>query len=158
MRNILFATGMSLVLAACGGSGSNSDLRAKEASLVNISGVWDASELIDDKQDEFYVVIKDHGEISFYDYMGDEYDNLDNCYQNVSYSLTDLGDDLFEMVTNLSVVSNIKAQLDGDRLVLTRNDESQTLIKSNRLESSFSPLCITDFGQSVRTSLFTQQD
>lgn len=63
-----------------------------DIALADIVGVWDDSKVYSSVTDEMYTVIRADGTGSYYDYMGDSFDNFGNCYEVLlSFTVEDLG-------------------------------------------------------------------
>jgi hypothetical protein len=72
---------ISSILYACGGGSSSSGDNASVTGLSSIVGVYQwFDEYPGGIVDEWYFAIDAQGYVSDYDYMGDSYDNLANCY------------------------------------------------------------------------------
>ena len=72
-----------LGLTACGGGGgggSSSSSRSLDVSTENLVGLYDMSYEEDGKEDVLYIYLADDGNIYVVDYLGDEYDDYDDCY------------------------------------------------------------------------------
>lgn len=74
---IILITALNLI--ACGGESDDSGASAP-ASISGFSGVYEDFDAEDGLVDEIYMVIDTLGNISYYDYAGDSYDNYANCY------------------------------------------------------------------------------
>lgn len=79
---------MAVLLTGCIEIEENGDEDGNAENIpTSITGVWnmttdEGSEGID----EYYLVIRSNGDILYYDYMGDTYDQGDNCYRIYSGS------------------------------------------------------------------------
>ncbi len=76
---------ISSILCACGGGGSSDNDSSNDPPVVTgISSIVGVYEWFDEYPgglvDEWYLAIDSQGYVSDYDYMGDSYDNLGNCY------------------------------------------------------------------------------
>ncbi len=83
---ILVILAVTSLIAACGGGGgSSSDNDSNDPPVVTgIASIVGVYEWFDEYPggllDEWYFAIDAQGYVSDYDYMGDSYDNLGNCY------------------------------------------------------------------------------
>ena len=130
----------TLILAGCG-SESESD---NSVSLADIVGVWDSSKVSGQGTNEVYFIIEEDGEMRTFDYDGDSAGNGNNCYNTgEGVQLTDQGDGNFLFVNSDSDGFVAQATLSGDTLVLSKvdNGETETSVKTTRIESDFTPLC-----------------
>lgn len=159
-------------LTACGGgsSGSNDSNSVSISSSANgipanFVGVWDAStdEGVDGF-DQFFVAIDASGKISSYDYAGDTFDDWGNCYWIAKdlFQLTPLGGSKYRstMTEDGEVFSEeIEINVSGSSMTIKSKDVddedddgnttetiTETLKKSTRLVSSFTPECTDSFG------------
>lgn len=92
-----------------GGEGTN-DLSA-------VAGLWDASEVEDGLLDVFYVEIFSDGNVISYDYLGDEYDAAENCYEYFSFTGENLGNNQYRFngeVITLSVSNGVLSGVDSE--------------------------------------------
>lgn len=85
LRILVILTVTSLIAACGGGGGSSSDNDSNDppvvTGLASIVGVYEwFDEYPGGLVDEWYFAIDAQGYVSDYDYMGDSYDNLGNCY------------------------------------------------------------------------------
>ena len=135
---------LGMLIIGCDGGGGGGSSSAP--SLVDIAGVWDASETVGQKIDETYTVITINGEMIGYDYMGDSYDQGKNCYDKyLSGMIKNLGNGNFLLVDNNGKRDYIQISLSGNKLKLTGEDENikitVTWTRANLLESDLTPLC-----------------
>ena len=97
--NILSSLAVSALLVGCGGSDSPSNDEKVNVAQTNekvekkidesvvlknisyIQGIYDISGMIENAKDEVYLSINKDGLIATYDYMGDDLDNEENCYE-----------------------------------------------------------------------------
>ncbi len=94
-----------LLLISCGGNDTKQLETDKNelypaVTLNNLVGVWDSSRKIDNLIDEYYVVIKPNGSIVSYNYLGDSYDNLNNCYSENFRTIAEIGNGIFLVTDN----------------------------------------------------------
>lgn len=72
-------------LTACGGGGGggggSSAARSLDVTPENLVGVYDWSDKYDGMLDVYYLVIGGDGNFYEVDYLGDEYDDLSDCYE-----------------------------------------------------------------------------
>lgn len=143
-------------LAACGG-GSDADkgdiFGGGGGGISNFTGVWDGTENLGEEGiDEGYLVIDKNGLITFYDYMGDSYDQEGNCYWISIGQLKSVGNNNFEY-TPVGETAGEKPNVltitrKDDKLTIDFNDsedpDEDTLIltKSNKSENNFTPECV----------------
>ena len=135
MKYLAFLTAVFLV-------GCGSDDEGSPATLSDIVGVWDESITEGQLVDEMYTVIAEDGTVTGYDYLGDSYDNEANCYDDYAAGkLTDLGSGNFEFENGASFYITIN----GNSMTTNGSHEGDswtfTSERSDRLESSFTPLC-----------------
>jgi len=110
----LFLILLSSILIACGSAGSGDGGEqtpgatrtvADNASpaLSDLVGGWNYSfDYGDVGVDEFFLFIDSAGDIQDFDFLGDSYDDLENCYfSNKTFALSDLGDGMFEIFDDL---------------------------------------------------------
>lgn len=111
----------------------------------SIIGVWESRGI-----DVFYYVVSED-EIAIYDYFGDDFDNLGDCYFIDTATVVRLtGSTISFRDGEEEFILNYRFEDDGDVLVLSEVDEqtgvefSVRLDRSTRSESDFTPEC--DFG------------
>ncbi len=134
---------ISLTLSACGGGGSSNstqpvanNLSSTSSSAINqasssgnspdfdpVTGLYDASIMGDNINDESYLYIAGNGKITAYNYMGDSKDLGNNCYReatstDINASIT--GKTLSYSAANLEYTVNIDSntvtwKLDSDK-------------------------------------------
>lgn len=138
---------LSLLLVACGGSNDGStrgnvDNDGPVLFISDVSGVWDVSEIEDGLLDEMYVFIREDGVISYFDYLGDEYDNLSDCYLealDVGQFLPISGN-LYLFDTDEEQTEVFVSTENGD-LLLDSDDSLVVWSPTNQRLSDFVPLC-----------------
>ncbi len=132
---------LSLFLVACSGDDDKKDSIDKP-SLSDISGVWDIGEVYDSGEDQYYMVIKDHGELIYYDYYGDLYDQGNDCYWTYKASITDLGNGSFEIVDEDNEAYVVETSIVNDKITFIDEEYGlQSYPRSSLTESDFTPLC-----------------
>jgi len=138
------------LLVSCGGSsGSNDDssITTSVNSLDDIVGFWDATIEVDGLTDEIFFLITDSGLVSVFDYLGDSFDDSDDCYLIAEEILvfTHLNENEFlsESIFDNSIIS-FNAFNDGSDLILTDSsgDETRLSPTSLNLESIRSMDCL----------------
>jgi len=58
--------------------------------------LWDATEDADGFEDVFYIEIFADGNVTSWDYLGDEFDAEENCYESFSYTVQNLGSNRYD--------------------------------------------------------------
>jgi len=147
MKKIL-SLSACLLLAACGGSGSDSgsdDINNDSPSLSDLSGIYDSSYTEDDVKDEMYLVIRSDGTWTEYDFDGDAFDEGDNCYYEYSGTVEDYGDGEFKIEGEF-IIESLDIALVDNGIEITGEDESGNVVvytypSSTLSESDFIPLC-----------------
>lgn len=138
LLGLALATGL---LTACGGGGSDSSASSsKNATLADMVGVWDATEVVSGKKDVAYFVVRSDGTRIYYDYKGDAYDNKGNCYETSIGKLEDLGDGKIKDgkdIAKVAVSGNSMNIEEKSGSVVTKT----TLYKISKKESEFKPIC-----------------
>ena len=141
--SVILALFLVVSLVSCGDGGGGSSSTAP--SLVDIAGVWDASRTSGQDIDENYIVFKINGQMVTYDYMGDSYDEGQNCYEKVLSIIKDLGNGKFMVVSEDGERDYVQISLSSNKLRLTGEEGnmkiSVTWTRANLLESYFTPLC-----------------
>lgn len=150
-------------LTACGG-GSDVDKGDifNGGSITNITGVWDGTENMGAEGiDESYLVIDKNGLITFYDYMGDSYDQEGNCYWINVGQLKSVGNNNFEYTpiptgtTTGEKPNALTITRKDDKLTIDFNDsehpeeDTLTLTKSNKSANNFTPECADSSNASI---------
>jgi len=135
VKKIIVGFIFSVLLSACGGGGSDS------TSLSKMSGTWDASSQEGDFTDVSYVVINIDGTFIEYDYMGDSFHSGPDCYEEIPGTIVDQGNGNYLIDGDFAVQISVS----GDTLEMTSGEETGTLTRSTRQESSFN-LCSTGGG------------
>lgn len=127
-------------LSACGGSESESS--HSPATLSDVVGVWDMTETSEYGEDVYYMSITEYGDLIFYDYDGDTYDQGQDCYFEIdpSMTLTDLGEGKFEL-SNGTDYTNISLSTGADSLIMTVEGVSSSLPATSLQVSDLTPLC-----------------
>jgi hypothetical protein len=137
---------------ANGGSGMNS-----------VIGVWDATENMGSEGiDEGYLIIDKNGLITFYDYMGDSYDQEGNCYWINVGQLKSVGNNNFEYTpigeTTGEKPSVLTITPKDDKLTIDFNDSEDSddtlyLTKSNKSANNFTPECVDPDSERARNKV-----
>lgn len=122
MGRLICAAIVLLMVACGGGSGGSNNNEADRidnnvSSINDIVGLWDATEETEEGVDNVYWGISPSGSLSIYDYLGDTFDDIANCY----FIAEDFG-----LITNLGD-SNFIVQIDDGVEVLTANIELSTV-------------------------------
>lgn len=78
-----------IALAGCGSSGGSdsSETGAASSAIDNrFVGLWDQTEVDNEYgEDVYYQYISEDGSVIIYDYYGDSFDDMGNCYAKVDY-------------------------------------------------------------------------
>ncbi len=134
-----------MVLSACGGSTSSD---GDATTLADIVGVWDETETDENGTDESYLVFTASGDLTIYDYQGDSYDMGENCYEKEMLIITDQGSGIFSITDAQETEDpfSVALSLSSDRITATFTDDgvsesNSNIVRTDRLESSFTPLC-----------------
>lgn len=145
----LFLILLSLVFISCGITpGTNTG--STNPSLAEISGVWDKSRTQGQVVDEGYLVIKNTGTGTDYNYLGDSFDSGDNCYSRTNQIITDLGNGNFSVVYDNADYDVFLASLLGNNLIITyiegvKYDRGgltiRTYTRTTLQETYFVPIC-----------------
>ena len=125
---------------------------ADDASLVAlqaISGVWDSSDFDGGQQDVIFSVIRADGSATDYDYLGDEFDNSEDCYLRIDFNFIHEGDSRFSVTSSEfeddDTVFDISVQ-DGNLVtLLIGTDETENFPPAGLTEADFTPLCDSSF-------------
>ena len=123
---------------------------ASQVALQAIAGVWDTTDFEDEQQDVSFSVIRADGSASDYDYLGDEFDNLEDCYLRINFDITHVGDSRFtitssEFENDENDLFDISVQ-DGNLVTLLIGDETPDIFPPADLtEADFTPLCDSSF-------------
>ena len=123
---------------------------ASQVALQAISGVWDTTDFEDEQQDVSFSVIRADGSASDYDYLGDEFDNLEDCYLRINFDITHVGDSRFsitsgEFENDENDLFDISVQ-DGNLVTQLIGDETPDIFPPADLtEADFTPLCGPSF-------------
>jgi len=144
MKKIL-SLSACLLLAACGGSGSDGD-SSDSPSLSDISGIYDSGSTEDGITDEMYLVIRSNGTWTEYDYAGDEFDQGANCYVVADFGeIEGFENGEFELYSDgLDAFTDVEIALVDDSLEVTsaEGDTVSSFPSSTKVESEFtSQLC-----------------
>lgn len=113
-------------LVGCGGSSESNDDSGVSSitdtvnSLDDIVGFWDATIEVDGETDEIFFLISDSGLVSVFDYLGDSFDGIADCYVIADDAL------VFTHLTGNSFLS--EALLDGSTIDLSAFFEGGNLI------------------------------
>jgi len=132
----MFLVSLLIFLSSCSDSGS------ENATLSSLAGVWDSTTTEDSLVDEYYTVMKIDGTVVDYDYMGDSFDNGPNCYLSDAGTIVDLGNGDFIASYNSGRVLYAHITISGNTLYATTQYGSGTSVKTNLLESDFTPACL----------------
>lgn len=130
---------LSVLLGACS-LDSNNDSKnypINEPTLEEISGVWDySSDHGEYGIDEFYLVVNTSGELFHYDYLGDSYDNLENCYEKLGGDkIIDLGNGEFETSDSLPEIGFAYRAV--QKISLPNKNEMQLTIMESEITRQF---------------------
>jgi hypothetical protein len=136
---------LSSFLAACGSSDESKGVdlpTSGGASLADIVGVWDASEMHGQLIDEHYLIIyrsissdgKIVGKIGLFDYRGDSFNSGENCYEATIDDFIDYGFGDFEVRKTVDDKYFIKAELSGNELLITDEDGISKIYPESMLE------------------------
>ena len=123
---------------------------ASQVALQAIVGVWDTTDFEDEQQDVSFSVIRADGSASDYDYLGDEFDNLEDCYLRINFEITHVGDSRFsitsgEFENDENDLFDISVQ-DGNLVTQLIGDETPDIFPPADLtEADFTPLCGPSF-------------
>ena len=134
--NIGYVVAILFTLTACGGSsGSSKD----ESGIKDIVGVWDFTSTDDELTDEAYFHISSDGAYTIYDYLGDSFDDIEDCYAEFANigTITHLGGSDFLIVpvgefdTDSVNMSLINGQLSIEGQIIPKSTLSLSEIVSN---------------------------
>lgn len=135
----------AVILTGCG-SDDNDD--GSQAGLELISGVWDAFDLEGQLVDEGYLYISPNGEITSYDYLGDSFDNGDNCYSEFFEGTVSFVSDSLYVFENVDGEEReLDIRVTNDILRLSPVDDESLVDefpRSTLFLSDLSPICDPD--------------
>ncbi|NOX08879.1 MAG: hypothetical protein GXP22_05220 [Gammaproteobacteria bacterium] len=106
-------------------------------SLADIAGTWNGSEIINGLTDKVYSVITIDGTLTYYNDMGDSFDNIIDCYLKTTATIKDISNGVFLINNNISV----RFMISNKSLIGTTDDEIEVSIPSSLQEADFTPLC-----------------
>lgn len=136
MKKTLSLLSLSVMLSACS-SDSGSDLHnypKNEPVLADIAGIWDNT--TDHGMfgvDEYYTVIKENGDIINYDYLGDDFDDLDDCYEKFTGSnLIELGSGQFKSEFTIPAINHSSETI--FKFTLPSENEMQVTMLNNSVK------------------------
>lgn len=125
-----------------------SDNDTHSPSLKDIAGVWDATHEEDGLEDVSYIVISTSGDYTVYNYLGDAYDDLEECYDKVEWTITDLGGGYFAIEGDDIGTVEGKAKLSNGQLIISDDSDTYVWQESDLDESDFIPLCLSEINLS----------
>jgi len=137
---------MLFLLAGCG-SESNTSVPKQ------YTGVWSGEQSINQVLNERYILIEGNGTITYYDYLGDSYDQGQNCFIITKQAnLAPIEGNIFEYIDSgnvswvkLSITDNILSFLLGDVGSTFDSSGSFGIVykykSTNTNKSDLTPLC-----------------
>ena len=130
IQTLLLLTVLAVGMAACDSNGGDDSF--------DIIGTWS---LQDDDGDVQYLIVSETT-VKFYDYLGDAYDQGDDCYVFQEFAVaamttTALTARFVEGSTTITQVVNYSVS--GDTATLTTDGDRSTWIRS--ADRSYTPLC-----------------
>ena len=141
MKKIVAITVLSFFLAACDSDDKADPSNIEEPSLSEISAVWEWTRISGDKEEQQYLVVKDHGQIIYYDYDGDSWDQGEDCYYKTTKIITDLGSGNFEIINDDGEYGTSRVSLVDNTLTILGESDTTSFPKSSKNETDFTPLC-----------------
>lgn len=145
LKGVVFVLGAILISACSEDESGFPELPGEPITANEIVGVWDSSSGNENGYDEFYVVVRDDGTFSDFDYQGDSVDNGSDCYEKESGAYRFEGDGIF--------VINFNGDSQDYRVRITKEqsllylayedgeDESWFNMTGQLTESDLTPLC-----------------
>jgi hypothetical protein len=148
MNRIASGLVLCTLLIGCGDDDDNS--AAIEASstpaggeVKAFDGVWDDTSDSEDGQDISYSVVSGNSYTS-YDYMGDSFDEGDDCYEVSNATLEALGGTDYQLDfsdSGFEISVEVQFIRDGNKLSVTTEFGTSISTLSNKTEDDFSPIC-----------------
>lgn len=140
VNKIIIIFSLFILVACSSGGGGGNGGNTVPGDFV---GVWDVSTDYGAMGiDEYYTVIRSDGTGTDYDYAGDSFDNVANCYWIDNYTITHQGGDSFQLRYSDNTTFDFTATVSNDVMTYTipgfgtRNAPRSTL-----QESDFTPVC-----------------
>ncbi len=101
---------------------------ASSSDTSAIAGLWNDTEIDESSglEDVVYIRITATGEFSIIDYFGDEFDNLGDCYLVSEQTITNLGNDRYEIVDDEDIFVFTAVVNDEGNLRLTNETDDFT--------------------------------
>ena len=134
-----FTTILSLILIF-GFGGCKDSNNTENDSVI---GLWQ----LDSSEGDVYYVNITTEIVTFYDYLGDEYDEGPECYEIISYEILDVNGDTYTFEDPLDPEATIQVEVtvSGNQLTVEQPFGSGTVTlefsKSNASVGSFTPEC-----------------
>ena len=135
---------VAALLTACGGgdSAGTSNEETGQGALQAIAGVWDSSTDEEGLTDVLYTVIRADGSHTEYDYFGDSFDNVADCYVRFDSTLTHEGDSRFTLSGDGIGDFNFEFVVQSGNLQVTFDGGESVLWPAASLtEADFLPIC-----------------
>ena len=156
---------LSFLIVGCGGGGSTSNdgiqhtpdtITVNETPttdentplmMADITGLYDMSDFIYNLQgvglwNEKYIAVYDNGLVVTFDYLGDSFDNLQNCYSVIKSSVRELDNGLFTWYNSegygvdveITITDNELKLLIGEWVMISGYETNQQIQNFNLCE------------------------
>ncbi|NVK24392.1 MAG: hypothetical protein HWE10_05655 [Gammaproteobacteria bacterium] len=140
IKKTLLSLTLPTLLFACSSDLEDESKVASVNSAADVAGVWNASSNDPEfGKDEFYVVITESGQIINYDFLGDEYDNSQACYEKSYGFFGDNGSSEFLGDGELRVTMNLGLDdSDDEDIFLFGSSEINVYLNAELVEDELS--------------------